>query len=321
MKSIPLSQISKKMRRVSPVFISGAARSGTTLLYLTLQKHSSFGPKFIDLTESHIFAYANASYLFKREYPDSEFLYNYMLKNSSLYKNFLTSIKRIQAFHQLINIKNLTRRISNRLRWLWLIGFNYCVIRCFFYYAQAARRCHRIVEKTPGNELHIPQILYAFPKSKIVYIYRHPVDVYSSYKRRLDVELRMDKKRNQLKWLTIKPEEFCSEYKRSVEIVLKTAKSPLSSIYLVKYENLTINPNKEIFNLCKFLDEPYEEDITEEYQSDFSKWKPDPYLFGPITSKTKNWKDHISFNEAIFIETNLKSTMKKIAYHSYTNSF
>lgn len=321
MKAISLKEISEKMRSTSPVFIGGAGRSGTTLLYLTIQKHSSFRPEIIDLTESHIFAYGNASYQLGKEYAGWKNLYNYMLKNSKNYEQFLAYIKRIQAFHRVTNIKNLFRRVSNRIIWAWLIGLNFYVVRSFFYWAQKSRKCKRILEKTPGNERHVSQIICSFPKSKILFIYRHPIDVYSSYKRRLNVEMKMGKKLHQLRWLRISQKDFCLQYKRSVEAILKAPESRLSSIYVVRYESLTENPEKELFNICKFLNESYDETSFMEQAASIPDWRPDPHLFRPITKNIKYWQDNITFEQAKYIEIDLRKIMIKLQYKSYTNSF
>jgi ABC-type polar amino acid transport system ATPase subunit len=56
-----LKKISDEMKNDHPVFIVGEARSGTSVLYRTLQKHSSFRPKEINLVESKILSYANTN--------------------------------------------------------------------------------------------------------------------------------------------------------------------------------------------------------------------------------------------------------------------
>ena len=70
-------RISKEMALCSPVFIIGEARSGTSILYRTLQKHSAFRPREIDLTETHIFDLIKRTFMFRRDYPET--LRRYML--------------------------------------------------------------------------------------------------------------------------------------------------------------------------------------------------------------------------------------------------
>ncbi len=64
-------RISKEMALCSPVFIIGEARSGTSILYRTLQKHPTFRPREIDLTETHLFDLIYRTFMFRRDYPET----------------------------------------------------------------------------------------------------------------------------------------------------------------------------------------------------------------------------------------------------------
>ena len=66
-----LLRISADMQRSSPVFIVGEARSGTSILYRTLQKHSSFRPRQTNLAETNIFAHLRRTFMFGQSYPET----------------------------------------------------------------------------------------------------------------------------------------------------------------------------------------------------------------------------------------------------------
>lgn len=178
------------------------------------------------------------------------------------------------------------------------------------YHAQKARACKRIVEKSPHHYRYISNILSTFPKAKIIYIYRHPMGVFSSYKRREKCDS---------EFAGITHQRFCIRYRKSVNIVLESANRKKESIYLVRYEAFTQTPESEFHKICEFLGEPFEKEAVKEKNPDLSKWKPDPYLFGPITLKTKDWRDYCALDEARYIENGLKLTMQKLNYISYLN--
>jgi hypothetical protein len=82
-----LLAISATMKGSSPVFIVGEARSGTSILYRTLQRHSSFRPLRTNLVETEIFSHLRRTFLFGTTYPES--LIRFMLDDEAVYRDFL----------------------------------------------------------------------------------------------------------------------------------------------------------------------------------------------------------------------------------------
>lgn len=359
-----LKKISEKMKKTSPVFIVGAPRSGTSILYRVLQEHTAFRPKRTDLTETRIFSYSNQSYLFEPMDPQGTRLLDYMLGDLDQYEEFLASIDRIQHLHKRMDmtrtIKNslrslvlkqnstgnnsdrsakisskaarrwyasfwdlnlnhpIIRRLSYCLKWLgWHLGANHRVVRGFFHYAQIARGCDRIVEKTPLGYRNIKEIKWTFPEAKLVYIYRHPVDVFSSYRKRMQFELKKDK--YALDWLDISPTLFCIRYRTSIELAQRESNCQRQPMHLVKYEIFTSDPIKESQRIFAFLNESLEDEKIIEDKRHSSRWTPDPLLFGPIVPQTKDWSDYMTLAEARYIEAELRGTMQDLGYTSFTN--
>jgi hypothetical protein len=54
------------------------------------------------------------------------------------------------------------------------------------------RASQRVLEKTPRHVEHIDKLFHCFPKAQMLYIHRHPVDVYSSYVRRGQIDPKAD---------------------------------------------------------------------------------------------------------------------------------
>jgi hypothetical protein len=79
------------MRAASPVFVVGEARSGSSPLYRTLQKHPSFRPKAPQkLVETRAFDHLRRAFLFTPECPVT--LRRCMLDGPCAYAVFLRSI-------------------------------------------------------------------------------------------------------------------------------------------------------------------------------------------------------------------------------------
>lgn len=88
----------------------------------------------------------------------------------------------------------------------------------------------------------------------------------------------------------------------------------------VRYETFTQKPAEEFHKICEFLEVPYEEGAIVEKKPDPSKWAPDPFLFGPIVPKTKEWRDYMTVDEAQYIENELAPTLATIGYKRYINA-
>lgn len=307
------------MKDESPVFIVGAARSGTSLLYGILLRHSSFksqqksNQSFPRSHESHVFDYPKYVY-------SSKFALNYLLQDKNLHGQFLESTKSIRdyqnSFSNFLYTTCLKRNIFRKLA--YQINLSHIVLRTYFYYAKQSRQVTRIIEKTPSHIFRIPEIQVTFPKAKYLFIYRHPVEVFSSYKRRLKLSKEEEIKSGGGKWLEVSIEEFCQNYRSSIDLALKEQTLNPSKFLTIKYEDLTANPQLTIQSVCDFLGESYEEGIILESESK-TTWKIDPFLGGKVVKQTKKWQEFISETDAQAIENNLSEMMNQLNYSRYIN--
>lgn len=327
-----VSEISFLMKQESPVLIVGAARSGTSILYNRLQHHSSFKlsqPNQVQLSESFIFNHPQKACEPKYELAQRRNL-GYMMADTAYYQQFLDSTKSIQKYHQQLEKLNLLQlfneaqplqrilfktNLSRQLLWK-LLRYD-SLVHSFFYYAKLARGVKRLLEKTPAHIYRLTEIKATFPQAKLLFIYRHPLDVFTSYKQRLrQQEIELGTNHKELDWLRKSPEKFCVEYTGYIQIAQQELIANPSGFALVKYEDLTSNTKAILQRICQFLDEQYEETmITGE--SEPKNWR-NPYLYKPLTTKTKNWQDYISNTEAKFIEDQLHQVMRQLDYFRYT---
>jgi hypothetical protein len=205
---------------------------------------------------------------------------------------------------------SINSKIANAVVLWWRLNLNHMILRSFFYFARKARGGTRILEKSPNNLKNAPKLLLAFPKCKMIYIYRHPIDVYSSYAKRAQIEAAKG-------LFKLSPHCFSKMYMNNIRLALKYHSRMEDSLLLIRYEDFTRKCKAEFKKICSFLEEPFEEEALIERNPDLTKWKIDPHLFGEITPWTKNWDDYISKDDAGYIEVELSEVMKKLHYKKY----
>lgn len=323
-----LSEISKIMKQEYPVFIVGAPRSGSSVLYNRLHQHPSFklSNSKIELSESNIFADPYRAYqLYNSDIVKRQSL-AYMVGNEAYYQQFLESTKFVQSHHKrvLAGVK-FGRRVANKIKipsnisriLSWRILLNDCLVQSFFYYAKQARGVKRLLEKTPSHIYYLPEIKTTFPYAKLLFIYRHPIDVFSSLKKRLEVEEKQPDNKKPLNWLRVSPETFSDDYASYMQIAQREQISNPSGFMMFKYEDFTNNPQAIFHRICEFVGEPYKEELITE-QNEKKPWLSDPYVFKKITETTKEWKDFIKETDAQLIEDRLYNIMCQLDYPLYT---
>lgn len=307
-------EIDRRARRMRPVFIVGAPRSGSSLLYRTLQHHPSFrcanAEDGMNLHETDIVAHLYNLPWFKREQPRT--LWGYMLKDVGRFDAFLASIEPLKT--RVRNVRRIDERLERDLPARGLIERYYLrydrIVRNYFVHAHEARGCGRLVEKTPHHIAHVDLFRAAFPNARFLYIHRHPIDVYSSYRRRAQVDPRAE-------WARLSPDEFIELYGGMSSRAIDEARGA-ADVLLVPYEEFTAEPRSSFAGICSFLDEPFVADALEvdEQRDDY---EIDPHLFGEITTDTKDWRDYVSEDEAAHVETELAEVMDAWRYERYAS--
>lgn len=297
---------SPAMARTEPVFIVGEARSGTSILYRTLQKHTSFAPKRQSLVETDMFAHLPRAFLFGRTYPDAWI--KFFLEDRQEWDQFLRSIRFARLATATLAPVNYLRR--DRWGWLFHAGLGPAVLRRFVLHAAAARGCRRLVEKTPTNTPHLGKLTAAFPRARLLYVHRHPVDVFSSYRRRAAVD-------QAGAWADVNVHTFVERWTRSTARALAWLDSGNGNLLMVRYESFVEDPATAFRDICAFLGEPFEVQAVEEARPDLDRWPVDPHLWGAIVPSTKEWRDHISAEEAEVVQERTASIMRRLSYAPY----
>jgi len=293
------------MTSASPVFIVGEARSGTSLLYRTLQKHPSFRPHRQDLVETEVFSHLRRTFMFSRTYPES--LLRFMLSDDAAWGAFLRSIRPLQVVNAAWTPVNYVLR--DRVGWLWYANLHHLALRAYFFHAWRARGCPRLLEKTPTNTAHLFRLAHTFPCARFLYIHRHPVDVFTSYRRRAVVDAWAG-------WAGLSLDEFCRRYESRTRGALEW-RDGHENLHLVRYEALTTESEQAFRAVCEFLNERFVEEALQERAPDPNRWPVDPHLWGGIVRQTKRWQDYLTAEEATELQHRLAGTMVALRYEPY----
>jgi hypothetical protein len=307
--------VGNKARKTKPVFIIGAARSGTSVLWRVMQKHSAFRIKERNLVETSIFAFVNQCDTFTENTPDS--LFRFMLSDKEAYGAFLRLIAPIRTWHAWIR-NSATAKLLRKFKFFrdkfdygFRTNFNDFFVLCYFHIAQKTRGAKRLLEKSPNNIHYLNELLFCYPDCKMLYIYRHPIEVYASYKKRLETEGEAD-------WCNFDAESFVKKYAEDMTLLGKALQTLGEQLLVFRYEDFTANPSESFRKICAFVGEEFEEEAVREEKPDLS-YHIDPHLFGNITSKTKDWQKYVSAEEAKYIENALEEILENYGYSRFTS--
>jgi len=235
-------------------------------------------------------------------------MYTLDLKKVAADQNYRIDTKSANTFG-----KKLTVLISNiRIRLKWISSSKNKIIKKFFKYASELRHCSRIVEKTPHHYLHVHQILWTFPKAHVIWMIRHPIDVFTSSIKRSKLDS------NYGHYWDV--DKFVQEFKGSFARYEFYKKIFGRRLILVKYEDFVRDSKSELKTICRIIDEPFQEGALSLKKDQNINWKPDPHISSEIVAKTeKNWHDHISPEDAELIEAKLTGLMNKYNFPFYSN--
>ncbi len=204
------------MTNKAEFFILGSVLSGTTLLRNILRQH----PNLIAPEETHVFRWG---------YPFGAEEYKELYLNADAIKNF----RKIDGMKE-TTFKQLFEKSYDRKAFMQ----NYFSAFKSIKNAQE-KRCF---DKSPQNVYGIVLIKAYFPQAKFVHIIRNPLNVIASIKRGHP-------------GLSQSILGSINYWKEAILIMNTINKCWPDDIYQFKYENLCVNPTKEINQLLDFLEE------------------------------------------------------------------
>lgn len=305
-----LLDVSRRAERSSPVFIVGEARGGSTLLFRTLLKHPAFAPREENLQETSFAIQAPRAADFFDAPPRN--LHRFLLGDDDEWEAFLSTIRPLRPWlrlHRRVARRRPEAAAPGRER-----GASALVARSFVFHAQRARGCRRLVEKTPEHVHHVERLLSWFPEARILYIHRHPVDVYSSYVRRGQVDPKAE-------WARIGVDAFCEKFRVHVRVALDAAARRPYAVLVLRYRALTLAPEDTFRRICAFLDEPFVPDAVREPDDPgprrWAHWEQSSHLYEGMKARTKDWRDYLSAEDADRLQRRLQPELGLLGYLPY----
>jgi hypothetical protein len=306
---LSLLQISARMKQERPVFIVGAPRSGSSILYRSLLQHPAFAGRELNLAEADPLAMAyRAHQLSPQRFPGA---LDYLLDDRDAFERFVAGLGPLRGLHRLLGWVRRARRLRDALP-CWRGLGNTLLLRAFFFHAREVRGADRLVEKTPRYARRLALLRAAFPEARFLYIVRHPVDAYGSWRRRAAVD-------EAAGWAQISPEVFCARYRGDLEAVWRWQKRRAGSLHLLRYEAFAARPAAVFADVCVFLEElPAPSALAGPERSFPSAARIDPDLMRPVADRSKHWRDHLSPDTARRIEDALADLLGPLGYERYT---
>ncbi len=276
----------------SPIFIVGCPRSGTTLLRTIIASHS----RMIVSPESHFFNYWLKEYGHLNLEDESEF--QYFWKDFSASKRFSYFELEPDAF-------------LKKLNELGTPSFKAVFELLMAEYA-ATKNKPRWGEKTPAHYDYLETIFDWFPNARILWLIRDPRAVSASL-------LKVD-------WASNYIHSNAYYWLSSAKLYLeKWQEEP--RVLLLKYEDLVIDPEARIEEMCHFLEEEFEPCMLSQRSQ---QQDANPYQRGwakthfqkaiqPIDSKAiEKWQVQLSRTQVAIVENITREIMVRYGYKPVT---
>lgn len=149
------------------------------------------------------------------------------------------------------------------------------------------------LEKTPRHIFHYSEIMHHYPDARFICMIREPRNTVSSI---LQMRPEINKSVTRVAFL----------YKKIANRILKISRN--KNVFVVRYEDLVNNSQKTLYNICGYLQLPYNSRLIEdvaappEIISSHEKWKARNINFKGINKNDpERWKNFIGQNSGDMI--------------------
>ncbi len=308
--------LSRRLAAEVPVFIVGMARSGTTALLHTVERLPPFRPRGSQSPETKLFLRPEliAALLARKD----ERLRRFLLHDAE---------EQLRLAHSVGEIRRamaLRARAATKLdgigggervragRW-WLRGEHH-VARLFFHHARRARGTRRIIEKTGAHATRMREMRIAFPRLRAIGAFRHPVDVYCSYRKRLEWSEKRRLPEREIRWLRLAPREFAARYARRYAGFSSFRARHRDQALLVRYEELTRDAPSVLRRICSFIGEPFDAAALIEDRGDRRAGRGTPKPSQALVANQNDWREWLGEEEVDVIERELAREMRALEY-------
>ena len=278
-----------------PIFIVGAARSGTTLLQYMLRSHSQLS---FPTAESHfIIPFYNR----RHEFGDLSVLANLITLLENIYqarKNFFDD--------ELPGIKFNPEEMAKNFHKLGITTMPGIFSAIFSENAQGEGKV-RWGDKTPYYVLHLDTIIEIFPDAQIIHLIRDGRDCSSSMLNRKDLHF-------------VNTYHTAYTWKKYVQAGKVFGKNNPDFYFELRYEDILNQPEKTIKDLCDFLHIEFDDSIIN-FKTTVSSDNKTPLLAKPLQKSNQNkWKDTMTAKQLNIFESVAGDTLKDCGYTPACNN-
>lgn len=302
-----------------PVFVVGYMHSGTTLLVSILKNHSS---TFSANGETKYFMHLP---IIQRTFPN--------LEDDNVLKEFVYYVIRVVIMEYNTNKPKADgngdfsivwlRNDKKRLEAIMADAKNNRDHKAIFtivsnHIAQSAGKS-RWVEKTPTHIFHIEEIEESVPNALFIEIVRDPRDILASKKtRRSDVwtskkYIGNRKKKNLEK--AFDPFWDSLSWKSAIRAGQTAKEKYPGRVHRIRYEDLVEKPEKEIRQMCSFLNIKFEPEMLNIKTHNSAEDNRSPASeSGIVNTSVGRWQDTLNASEAMMCQWVLSQEMEYLEY-------
>ncbi len=308
MKTDSWRELSEAMKRHPAVFVLGVPRSGTTVLRNTIARLPEFRAAPRSNVETRIFV-APERVLAPRA-KGSERILRWLNDDAGAADRLAAAAAAARESSELTAFPTGATPAHQR----FLAERNDHLVRLFFGFGLAANGAHRVLEKTPRHMYHLDEIRSTFPAARVLMCVRHPVDVYSSYRKKLAQHERNDRFEPRHQWLKIKPKLFGERFAAWAATMLDHEARDPATYRVVRYETLTADPRAEVARVCEFIGVRFEPEVLFDAVDEQRDRAGSPLPSTRLTANAKKWRDHLSESDARKVEVHAASALDRLGY-------
>ena len=270
-----------------PVIVVGAARSGTTLLTVMLDRHSRVSMP-----------------------PETQFFTEYLpqLEKHHWSKSVDSIVDSAVKFQRIADLGLEHSAICARTKQYGRTpaGLFRALLECYAE-KQAASR---VGEKTPGHNAHVDTIIKAYPYAKIIALVRDGRAVVNS---KMSAPWAIPGNPRRF-WL------FCWNWVVQMRLIIRHQRRyGTDKILTVNYEDLVQEPQAQLKRICRFIDEPFEprmldSSISSDSVPDWEEgWKAKAKT-GLDTRRLQGWRKERSQQEIWAMNTIMGPMLRRFGY-------
>ena len=223
-----LPQIHRWCDEARPLFISGLARSGTSMLCAALARHPALFPL---RRPGETFVFIKPRTGLTVEPPPTGL------------REYLGTAEALQLLRQ--RLAQADARQGHELADL-------DVARLFFHVlAHEIHPGRRPLEKTPGHALKLDAVFQAFPQALALVCVRDPVEIVASYRKRLQASRVQGLPPERLAWLDRSIEEMIRIFQRFGQAMDRAQQRHGQRLLLLPYRAVTQAPEPSLRQICR----------------------------------------------------------------------